>query len=47
MLSADTENSPDILAINAVSAALLLSDAPFVDAVGAVRVGKIKRGAGL
>jgi polyribonucleotide nucleotidyltransferase len=41
VLSADTENSPDILAINAVSAALLLSDAPFVDAVGAVRVGKI------
>lgn len=41
VLSADEENSPDILAINAVSAALLLSNAPFVDAVGAVRVGKI------
>jgi polyribonucleotide nucleotidyltransferase len=41
VLSADGENSPDVLAINAVSAALLISNAPFVDAVGAVRVGKI------
>lgn len=41
VLSADGENSPDTLAINAVSAALLISNAPFSDAVGAVRVGKI------
>ena len=41
VLSADGENSPDVLAINAVSAALLISNAPFVDAVAAVRVGKI------
>jgi polyribonucleotide nucleotidyltransferase len=44
VLSADAENSPDILAINAVSAALLISNAPFVDAVAAVRVGKIDGG---
>lgn len=41
VLSADGENSPDILAINAVSAAALISNAPFVEAVAAVRVGKI------
>jgi polyribonucleotide nucleotidyltransferase len=41
VLSADGENSPDVLAINAVSAALLISNAPFVEAVAAVRVGKI------
>ena len=41
VLSADGVNSPDVLAINAVSAALLISNAPFVDAVAAVRVGKI------
>jgi polyribonucleotide nucleotidyltransferase len=41
VLSADGENSPDVLAINAVSTALLISNAPFVDAVAAVRVGKI------
>lgn len=41
VLSADAENSPDVLAINAVSAALLISNAPFVEAVAAVRVGKV------
>jgi polyribonucleotide nucleotidyltransferase len=41
VLSADGENSPDVLAINAVSAALLISNAPFVEAVAAVRVGKV------
>lgn len=41
VLSADAENSPDVLAINAVSAALLVSNAPFTESVGAVRVGKI------
>ena len=39
VLSADTENDPDVLAINAASAALALSDIPFQGPVGAVRVG--------
>src|ERR1700741_1320898 len=39
VLSADTENDPDVLAINAASAALTLSDIPFHGPVGAVRVG--------
>jgi polyribonucleotide nucleotidyltransferase len=41
VLSADKENDPDILAINAASAALALSDIPFNGPVGAVRVGEI------
>jgi polyribonucleotide nucleotidyltransferase len=39
VLSADTENDPDVLAINAASAALALSDIPFNGPVGAVRAG--------
>jgi polyribonucleotide nucleotidyltransferase len=39
VLSADTENDPDVLAINAASAALTLSDIPFHGPVGAVRMG--------
>src|ERR1700756_2465589 len=39
VLSADTENDPDVCAINAASAALTLSDVPFLGPVGAVRVG--------
>lgn len=39
VLSADLENDPDIIAINAASAALLLAGAPFAGPVGAVRVG--------
>jgi polyribonucleotide nucleotidyltransferase len=39
VLSADTENDPDVLAINAASTALTLSDIPFHGPVGAVRVG--------
>src|SRR6185312_14425758 len=39
VLSADTENDPDVLAINAASTALTLSDIPFQGPVGAVRVG--------
>src|SRR5215813_7361309 len=39
VLSADTENDPDVLAINAASCALTLSDIPFHGPVGAVRVG--------
>jgi polyribonucleotide nucleotidyltransferase len=38
-LSADTENDPDVAAINAASAALTISDIPFHGPVGAVRVG--------
>ena len=41
VLSADTENDPDVLAINSASAALTLSDIPFHGPVGAVRVGFI------
>jgi len=41
VLSADTENDPDVLAINAASAALTLSDIPFHGPVGAVRIGVV------
>lgn len=40
-LSADGENPLDILAINAASAALMISDIPWGGPVGAVRVGHI------
>ena len=39
VLSADTENDPDVAAINAASAALTVSDIPFLGPIGAVRVG--------
>jgi len=41
VLSADTENDPDVLAINGASCALTLSDIPFEGPVGAVRVGLV------
>src|SRR5215468_6137448 len=41
VLSADTENDPDVAAINAASAALALSDIPFGGPVGAVRIGLV------
>ena len=41
VLSADTQNDPDVVAINGASAALTLSDIPFQGPVGAVRVGLI------
>ena len=41
VISADSDNDPDILAINASSAALLISDMPFFVPVGAVRIGLI------
>src|SRR6516164_3563733 len=41
VLSADTENDPDVLAINAASCAVTLSDIPFHGPVGAVRIGLI------
>jgi polyribonucleotide nucleotidyltransferase len=41
VLSADTENDPDVLAINAASCAVTLSDIPFHGPLGAVRIGLI------
>jgi len=41
VFSADKENDPDVVGINAASAALALSDIPFGATVGAVRVGRV------
>ena len=41
VLSADGEHDPDILALNAASSALALSNIPFYHPIGAVRVGMI------
>src|ERR1700752_5193029 len=41
VLSADTDNDPDVLGINGASAALTLSDIPFQGPIGAVRVGLV------
>src|SRR5579864_7936883 len=41
VLSADTENDPDVAAINGASAALTISDIPFLGPIGAVRVGYV------
>src|SRR5215211_4067919 len=41
-LSIDHDNPYDILAMNALSAALMISDIPFPEPVGAVRIGKIE-----
>src|SRR5579884_2523381 len=41
VLSADTENDPDVAAINAASCAITLSDIPFGGPVGAVRIGLV------
>src|SRR5207248_11204459 len=41
VLSADAENDPDVSAINAASAALTISDVPFLGPIGALRVGLI------
>ncbi len=40
-LSADEENVIDIIAVNAASAALMISDIPWDEPVGAVRVGRV------
>src|SRR4051794_14147668 len=37
--SADSENDPDVIGMNAASAALHVSDIPFLGPIGAVRVG--------
>src|SRR5712692_830226 len=39
VLSADGENDPDTLAINAASTALVISEIPFLNPISAVRVG--------
>ncbi len=41
VLSSDQENDSDVLAMNCASAALMVSDIPFPEAIGCVRVGKI------
>ena len=41
VLSADSENDPDVCAINGASAALHVSNIPFLGPIGAVRVGLI------
>ncbi len=41
VFSADKENDPDVVGINAAAAALALSDIPFSATVGAVRVGRV------
>ncbi len=41
VFSADKENDPDIIGINAAGCALALSDIPFSGPVGAVRVGRV------
>ena len=42
VLSSDGENDPDVVAINGASAALFISDIPFAQPVGAVRVGCVE-----
>jgi len=41
VFSADKDNDPDVVAINAAAAAVALSDIPFGATVGAVRVGRV------
>jgi polyribonucleotide nucleotidyltransferase len=41
VFSADKQNDPDVVAINAAACALALSDIPFSATVGAVRIGRI------
>src|ERR1700690_76344 len=41
VLSADSQNDPDVIGINAASCATTISDIPFLGPVGAVRVGLV------
>lgn len=41
VMSADTENDPDVLAVTGASFALFISDIPFLNPVGCVRVGLV------
>lgn len=43
-LSADEENVIDIIAVNAASAALMISDIPWSGPIGAVRIGRVNGG---
>jgi len=42
VLSADRDNTPDVVALTAASAAVLVSDVPFEGPIAAVRVGRIE-----
>src|SRR6187397_2443616 len=42
VLSADSENDPDVLSITGASAALYLSDIPFETPIAGVRVGRVE-----
>jgi polyribonucleotide nucleotidyltransferase len=42
LMTVDGENESDILSINAASAALMLSELPFLGPIGAVRVGRVE-----
>jgi len=42
VLCSDNENDPDVLCINGASISLLLSNIPFLEPVGAVRVGQME-----
>src|SRR5690242_14914381 len=44
VLSADADNDPDVVGINGASAALTISDIPFLGPIGAVRVGLVNGG---
>src|ERR1700678_3982256 len=41
VMSADKDNDPDVVGINAAGAALALSDIPFGATIGAVRIGRV------
>lgn len=41
LLSSDSTNEPDVLMVNAASAALMVSDIPFHGPIGCVRVGEV------
>ena len=42
VLSADSENDPDVIAVTAASAAAFISDLPFTQPIAAVRVGLLE-----
>jgi polyribonucleotide nucleotidyltransferase len=42
VMSADKENDPDVVGINAAGCALALSDIPFGATIGAVRIGRVE-----
>lgn len=41
VLSSDGEQDPDVMAANATSAALMLSDIPWCGPIGMIRIGRI------